>query len=626
MPRGARSAQKPLTVLWRHPQALIRGAFSGVPRVVIAIYLASTLLNLLAFNQGDLNHTVGSSYAYLFGHVSDFYDYNQQYFRINDYYPTVYLIFAAWMAPVKLLVSPGQQNATLISSWEVAWGKSLLFCVFIATVYLVVLIARELFPNRPEARRAVHLTYLLSPFAAFAFNVFGQYDVIGVFFTLLGFLYYLRGDKWRFALFFALAASCKYFALLIFAPLLLLQYKKFKDVAALSAVAVSVIVLEAALYLSNSAFREQTLFGLAGGKLLGDGQRSDLVYLIAIIYGVLLLLLWRARPSLAARGALGVHSAALAYGLLFLMVAWNPQWFMILTPFYALAVGFLNRPSRFLVWESIAFLGFIWYVVNLLPGNVDVTMVRLGSLRSLIDDPRLLLSDIYPASAMPILEVLLMLYLLSPAVYWLLEFAEGRSPDPLGAPDAPVKTPLWVLRVLTLPLVFTLPAAIAVLIPTSAANAINPAAPTMRMDRSDTCAASETPYAEVSDASQVVQAIRPDRTGLSAIAVHVGTYGRELDGAILLTLRDAAGREVERSTTELADVHDNSRVYAIFEEPIADSGSDLYSVEIRTTGVEAGAGIALWGSSDDCVPDAVLTFDGAPQPGDLNISLFYARD
>jgi hypothetical protein len=624
-PEGDRRSQRPSTLervrlTGRDFVRTILRLLNEAPRPVAAVLVLSTLFNLIAFNQGDLNHTVGSSYAYLNGHALDFYDYNREHFAFNDYFPTIYIVFAIWMAPVKLLVSPGVQNGTLLSSWEVLWAKSFLLIVFLATVYVLSKIARDLFADRPHAQRNVLLAYALSPFAAFAFNAIGQYDVIGVLFTLIGFRHYLRGNKWQFALFFALAASLKYFALIIFAPLLLLRYKRFRDLALLSLVALSVIAIEALVYLSNAAFREETLFGLAGQKV-ADSQTQSPLMLVGLLFVAGCIVLWRARPPADQLGMYAVFSAAMAFGVVFVALAWNPQWFMLLTPFFALSLGYLRRPGRFLLWESVVFFAFIGVAVNRWPGNVDSTMVDMGALRSVLDSPVLLLSDLYPAGLTRPMEILIAAYLLSPIVFFAVEQV-SRRPAAGEEIDRPVGTLTWLVRACTLPLAFTLPTLFTVFVPVSAAAELNPGAATNRMTQQSACAEATGVHA-LHDGADVQQTFRADSPGLGGVSVLLGTFGPRDAGEITLRLVDSDGNTLGESSTALASVNDNSPVYLVLDTPLANAAGAELALEVETRDVPAEPGVALWGTSADCFDTGALTLDGVEAGGDLRLDLFY---
>ncbi len=591
----------------------------SVPVAVLAV--VSATFGFVVFGHTDLAHTAGSSYAYLLGHWTDFYGYNQQFFVKNDYFPSIYLVFALWMAPVKLLVSPGAQNSWNLSSWEVLWGKLGLTLVFLGTVRLVLLVARELFPGRREIQRTVVATYLLSPFIAFVVGAFGQYDIVGVFFTLLGLLYYLRGDKWKFALCFAAAASFKYFALLVFAPLLVLAYKRLRDLVALSAVAMSVLVIEALAYLHDPVFRT-TIWSLAASNLSG-ASGNDAIKPVAMLVMVLgLFLLWRTQPTPQTLGLLAVHAAALAYGILFLVVLWNLVWFVILAPLFALSVGYLRRPGRFLVWESLVFVAYIWNAVNQWPRNVDVDMVRMGALRSLFGPPHLVLGDLYFSSAVPAMRLLLTAYFVSPALFWVADRVERRR-SPLGDPT-PVSKATWAVRSVTALLVFTLPTLTAMWIPMGVAKAITPTAAAYGMTSVPLCASAEhaTSYS-VHDGQPVVESLVAADNGFSGLSIPVGTYGRTQEGSLAIDIRDDAGDLVGSADIDLATVADNAAVYALLDVPQATSQGRTYTVSFQTVGVATN--LALWGSSDDCELSASLIVAGHEQRGDLNLSVYYPR-
>lgn len=584
---------------------------------VSILFALSIAFSMLVFGHGDLNHTVGSSYAFLSGHWADFYSYNKTYFGRNDYFPSIYVVFAAWMAPVKLLTSPGAQNGLVLSAQELLWARLGLVLVFAATVELVRRIARELFPEQATVQRTVVATYLLSPFIAYIVGAFGQYDIVGVFFTLLGFLYYLRGDRWRFALFFALAASFKYFALLVFAPLLVLGYKKLREMIALSSVAVSVILLEAAAYAHDPAFRS-ALWGMVKGSV-GATDNQSLKTMVLIVFALGLVLLWRTRASGPLLGRLSVYSAATVYGLMFLVVTWNMVWFVILAPFFALSVGYVRRPGRFIVWESLVFTAYTWVAATVWTTSANVGLVSGGALHALFGPPHLHLSDIYAPAAVPELRMVLTAYFISPVLFWLADQVDrrrDRSPSPRTVARA-----TWALRAATPVLVFTLPVMASMTMPMRLATAITPVAPAYVMAPAPLCVGHGTSVQPISDSADVVQTIVSTGDQLAGVSVLVGTYGKVGHGTLTITVRDGAGTTVDVSATDLARVADNSQVYALFAKPEANSKGTTFTIVFHTSGVAKD--LALWSSAEDCTPDATLTNGGQRQVGDLLLTEYY---
>lgn len=91
--------------------------------------------------------------------------------------------------------------------------------------------------------------YIISVTVAHVIVVIGNYDIIAVTFILLGTYYYLCEDDRKFVLLFAVAATCKMFALFVFVPLVLLRYKKVRDIIARVALSVSLIVIPKIIYL-----------------------------------------------------------------------------------------------------------------------------------------------------------------------------------------------------------------------------------------------------------------------------------------------------------------------------------------------------------------------------------------
>ena len=622
---GPGSNSSPVT-WWTTVAGDFRNLTATISMPVMVLFLASAAFNYVAFGHRDLGHTAGSSYAYLFGHWADFYTYNQPVFERNDYFPSIYVVFALWMAPVKLLVSPGVQNGVNISSWEMLWARLGVLLVFVATVRVLALIARQLFPARLQTQRLVVAAYLLSPFLAFTVGVFGRYDVLGILFMLLGLRAYLRGDKWRFALFFAVAVSFTYFALVLFAPLVVLRYKKLRDLALLSLTGVSLMTLEAAAYWSNPPFHT-TISLLAEQYIKGNGKQGSLQSVILILVVVGLFLLWRLPADLNTVRPVAVFAGAMAYGFMFVAVKWNLAWFALLAPLFALVLGYLRRPGRFLVWESVVFAAYIWVAVNRWSHNIDMEMVRRGSLRSVLGSPHLYLSDIYRWTATPWLSVVLTVFFLSPILFWLLERAEATHG--FGPPDdevQPISQRMWAARAAT-PLVFwTVPVVAALVMPVSVAKIFTPQAPAYAMVARPMCGPDrKMPYGQLYDGHTGQQTFVAGAARLGAVSVMVGTWGHEMTGTLTIEVADALGTPLGTRNIDLQRVPDNSALYLILDAPVADSAGASYTVAFRTTGVPASSSFSLWGSKDDCDAQGALTLDGAAQTGDVNLTEYYAR-
>jgi hypothetical protein len=190
------------------------------PRLAIVLGLITLAAVLPTFNQGDLTHTVLSSYGYLQGHIIDFYDYNLTFVGGNDYLPILYVVFAAWMAPFYFLGMPiaSEFGALTLFPGEILWAKGLLVLFFVLSVRILYRIARLIHPDNRQRQALATWAFVLSPFALFAFGIFSQYDIIGVFFTLWAFQKLLQKQLSRFAVLIGVALTFKFFAGLLVLP------------------------------------------------------------------------------------------------------------------------------------------------------------------------------------------------------------------------------------------------------------------------------------------------------------------------------------------------------------------------------------------------------------------------
>ena len=396
-----------------------------IPHLVF--YVFSLGLCFLAFAQSDLTHTYTSSYAYLHGHFYDFYDYNKQYIGGNDYLPGTYLIFALWGLPLKLLglmTSPELgfsvwQTSTIV---EIFWYKLLLTTFFFLCALLIHKIVTLLEPNRLNNSSSPSIVFLSSPIAIFAVFIFSQYDVIGTFFTLLGLYSYFQKRFWRFAIFFSIAISFKYFAAVIYLPLVLLIEKHPAQLIKYGLIGLLATAIQAGFYWHSEIFQTSFL-ALAGGKIKG-AHYSKLIYM-GVLYLILCLSCFFSKPSLDLKNTSWARNAifacTLSYAFLFVTIAWHPQWMFILMPFFALSVIYIRHQKAFLFFELAGYIAFIWLCVNFWPGNVDVTMLKNGVLRAYMPELTHLGASVLPNTGMSVAKMVFSIYLFSPFIFWACE-------------------------------------------------------------------------------------------------------------------------------------------------------------------------------------------------------------
>ena len=227
------------------------------------------LLCFIAFQQGDMYHTVGSSFAYLKGHFFDFYDYNKQHIGGNNYLPSSYILFAIWNIPLKILglVNLPTTEISLVIIW---WNKLLTTLFYVFSGILVYKIGKSVGFSETNSKLTAFI-WLTTPIALFSQFIFGQYDVFTLFFTLLGLYYYLEKNNIKFIIFFGVAMTFKYFPMFIFMPLLLAREKDVWKIIKDSCLVVLPVAIEILIYYPSAAFQTGVL-GFGAPKFILQTQ------------------------------------------------------------------------------------------------------------------------------------------------------------------------------------------------------------------------------------------------------------------------------------------------------------------------------------------------------------------
>ena len=376
------------------------------------VYGVSLALCFLLFKQSDLTHTNSSSFAYLYGHFWDFYDYNKSRMGDNNYLPIFYWFFALWNIPLKLLgLIPEVTSNTWMQSTiiQTIWSKLLLVIFFFASVRILGQISEQICSTFPasqgdEQESLPKLLFASSPIAIFAVFIFGGYDIFALFFMLLGLrAYFIKDFKW-FAVWFSVAISFKYFAVLAYAPLVLIIEKNFFRLVIYALMGIAITTIQFALYWHSDIFLDQ-IFGLAAAKTAGHAINLRLLiangcYLSMCAYLYFSKLNFVKNPQKWQQRAL--ISCVLSYALLFSWVLWHPQWIILITPFIALAYLFIRNQRMTLFIESLGYLGFAIYCMNNWVGNVDNTMLYGGAFANYLPKTTVLATDLIGRQWMPL--------------------------------------------------------------------------------------------------------------------------------------------------------------------------------------------------------------------------------
>lgn len=394
----------------------------------IFVYCVALVLCFFIFKQNDLTITYTSSYAYLQGHFLDFYDYNQPIVDRNDYLPLTYILFAIWNIPLKVLglLTPTDMGVGVwlkSSPVEILWSKLLIVCIFFACVFLLEKISTLIAPKLTNTPLRPSVLFATSPIAIFAIFIFSQYDIFGVFFTLLGLYYYFKMRFLTFALLFSFAISFKYFAVLVYIPLLFIIEKRPLHLVKFLLIGILITALQILVYWHSEVF-QLSFFYLAGGKSSDAMHRGKAIY-IAFLYTLLCGYAYFGKLQLSLEKSswaiTTILISTLAYGLMFALVQWHPQWLIILMPFFYLATLTLRRLKYWLILETIAYICFLWICFKIWPKNVDVTMAQAGIFGGFFHAFSYFGSDLLSPKLEGLARVFFFSYLFSPFGFFVYE-------------------------------------------------------------------------------------------------------------------------------------------------------------------------------------------------------------
>ncbi|MBE5949659.1 MAG: hypothetical protein E7261_11635 [Lachnospiraceae bacterium] len=380
------------------------------------------LICYLTFQQGDIMHTAGSSYAYLHGHILDYYDYAAYEYNMWDsYMPSTYIMFAIWNIPMKLfgIVTEPERFADF---WVIMWYKLLPVSLYIASGLIIYKIADAIGMGGKKSKLCAY-AFLTAPIGFFSQFMFGQYDIFTIFFMLLGLYYYYKNNNKLFILYFALSIPFKLWSILFFVPLLLLKEKNiWKIIRNILLVAIP-YAIEFVVYYGNEVFREcvlgfsATSYVYTAGLNVGAGTVSYVV----LMWGLICAYAYFKTPENETDNVKwSLYLSCLVIVALFGLSQWHPQWLLLAMPFFVLS-AFINKDTKiFMVLDIPMMLFFSIFTVNVWPNHVDQELFTWGIFGDYIYKyigTKLMMRDLYIISDIGIVFTLFTALLVVSALF-----------------------------------------------------------------------------------------------------------------------------------------------------------------------------------------------------------------
>lgn len=589
----------------------------GVSGSKVTIYITFIIACFLLFRHGDLLHTARSSYAFINAHFFDFYEYNKLHMGRNDYLPILYSVFAIWNIPLKLFnltsnfgIDASSQAAQLV------WWKLLITTFFFASTYVIYNISLLTLDSKSSDSKLAFLLFASSPIAIFSTFIFSGYDIIGMFFSLLGFYYYLKKDLTKFSWLFSVAIGFKYFAFVLYLPLILFAEKRISYLFKYLLIALSLTFIQFILYWHSDIFRSE-IFNLANRKA-GGAFTEGLVYLG--IYIFLLLILYFKKISNDNDKKIIIFLIPIAaYACMFSAVRWHPQWLILITPYFALSYYFIKHKKIYFFAEVIGSLAFIWITVNVFSNNVDVNLINQGVLKSLIPEPSLIISDFLGPEYISIFKKIFLLYLFFPILLIFYEYLMQKKINQINHFNF---ERFLSIRFLLGNSSFFGFALICAFIPMSLAISINPDATFKKLNEEILAPQAQIVIGQIFGNQEVIQTFKASSNNFSGFKVRLASYKRTNNQPVKFILKSADGEIIMEEILSAKIIHDNS--YKGFIFPVQLNSKDkLYKLFITSPASFSGNAITAWATKNDDYPNGELTFAGNKLVGDLVMNLYY---
>lgn len=437
---------------------------ASISRLEYGVYALSLILCFLLFKHTDLSHTNNSSFAYLQGHFWDFYDYNRPLFMGNNYLPFLYWIFAVWNIPLKLL---GQLSAITSDTWmlstviQTIWSKLLLAIFFFSSIAQIKKISEQLYKLNdwtPSNLMAFtpYLLFATSPIAIYSVFIFSGYDIFGLFFSLVGLRFYFAKDFNKFVFWFSVAISFKFFAAIIYLPLVLIIEKRLSRLVLYGLAGLAFTIFQLALYWHSEAFH-LGIFGMIEAKAGGHTMGGRFFY-ANIIYFALCIFLYASKFNFQVNSyrwcQTALLSCVLSYALFFSWVMWHPQWLFLTAPFVCLSYLFIRNKNLLLIVEILGYLGFLIFTINNWIGNADNVMLYSGALASWLPKTQTIASDVMGRHWLGFARTAFYTMLYAPALIWFSEYlwskkiSVGHEEDSHQKSQSRFTTALFIVRFL----------------------------------------------------------------------------------------------------------------------------------------------------------------------------------
>lgn len=355
-------------------------------QIILGIWFILSIIFFYSFIYNDILETmrVGISFwEELFqGEVRYFYGqkweltsfaYQKQVQAVYDF--PIYIVFALWNFPI-WLVEHFTGIDVMNSALCLMWGKTLI----LISVFLITNSIYKLCKTLDVSEKMCFvacLLFLSSNFFTTSIVMMTAYDIIALYFAIEGANYYFKGSNRGFILCFMCAIPLKFFALLLFVPLLLLKEKRIPHIIGKCFLGIAPILIFRLLLPCQAVVGDPSTVAFNLTNMLKSTNLSNLAWIYAVYHRIpisigeiypaivlwimLLILCYVVKiDSQEKLNQWGIYVCFAAYAILFVFCMSHPYWILIMIPF---VVVMMVQNMKGFYFNLILETGFTWGMI-----------------------------------------------------------------------------------------------------------------------------------------------------------------------------------------------------------------------------------------------------------------------
>lgn len=334
---------KKIQETFRDPRAKLILSWSILAVVIIFLFFCFIYSDILITTK----HSINLLQTIYNGHPMGFYQINNG-LIVDKLLPVatkacyelpIFIIFAIWNFP--LWIAQNFQHVSITESLVcLIWLKSILVVFLALSVWVMKKICQEIKINNKHIPWVLFV-FVSSPLLLIPLFIMNQYDIIAIFFTLLGVWMFIKKNfKW-FIFWFSIAILLKLFALFVFIPLVLLSKKKVVEIAKYIILGLTPLFLTK-LISSHMPMYKESMAGFSDdmlSKLFSKGIPvnfgSASLFCIALVAIAIFCYLKNIKNK-DELNKFSIYVPLAVFSCFFMFVDFNPYWIILITPFMAI--------------------------------------------------------------------------------------------------------------------------------------------------------------------------------------------------------------------------------------------------------------------------------------------------